>query len=202
MILEDNPYGMLDFKQEVRPPLVTLDPDRVIYLGTLSKIFAPGIRTGWVMAPRSVRDKLIQMKEASDLCQSNTTQALAEAWLRTQPWQEHVKSFTELYRGRCDAMLAEIAAVFPKDVEVSPPTGGMFAWVRLPEGLDAGKMLPLAITSRVAYVPGRAFYVDGGGAREMRLNFSYASADRIEEGIRRLGKLVSEELALAAAFAR
>ncbi len=202
MVIEDNPYGMLDFKHESRTPLVTLAPERTIYIGTLSKIFSPGMRVGFVLAPRSVRDKLVLFKEASDLCQSNVTQAIAEAWLRTQPWQDHVRSFTELYRERCDAMLSEIQTSFPISAVVAAPTGGMFAWVRLPEPIDTGAMLPRAINARVAYVPGRAFYAQGGGQQEMRLNFSYATSERIREGIRRLGKLINEELSLLEAFGR
>ncbi len=202
MVIEDNPYGMLDFKNEARTPLVTLAPERVIYVGTLSKIFSPGMRVGWVLAPRSVRDKLVLFKEASDLCQSNVTQAIAEAWLRTQPWQDHVRSFTELYRERCDAMLSEIQTAFPAQARVAAPTGGMFAWVQLPAGIDTGAMLPRAINARVAYVPGRAFYAGPGGEQQMRLNFSYATAERIREGIRRLGKLVNDEMSLLEAFGR
>lgn len=202
MVIEDNPYGMLDFKHETRAPLVSLAPDRVIYVGTLSKIFSPGMRTGFVLAPRSVRDKLVLLKEASDLCQSNVTQAIAEMWLRTQPWPDHVRAFTELYRERCDAMLEEIDTAFPATATVAAPTGGMFAWVRLPQSVDTGAMLPRAINARVAYVPGRAFYADGGGHHEMRLNFSYAGSDRIREGVRRLGKLVNDELSLLQAFGR
>jgi 2-aminoadipate transaminase len=202
MVIEDNPYGLLDFQQASRTPLVTLAPERVIYIGTLSKIFSPGMRVGWVLAPQSVRDRLVLMKEASDLCQSNVTQGIAEAWLRTQPWPEHVKAFTELYRERCDAMLAEIAVSFPSSVDVAAPTGGLFTWVRLPDQIDTGAMLPRAINARVAYVPGRAFYADGGGTHEMRLNFSYATADRIREGIRRLGELIGDEISLLQAFGR
>lgn len=202
MVIEDNPYGMLDFKHETRASLVSLAPDRVIYVGTLSKIFSPGMRTGFVLAPRSVRDKLVLLKEASDLCQSNVTQAIAEMWLRTQPWPDHVRAFTELYRERCDAMLEEIDTGFPPAATVTAPTGGMFAWVRLPDSVDSGAMLPRAINARVAYVPGRAFYADGGGHHHMRLNFSYADSDRIREGVRRLGKLINEELSLLQAFGR
>lgn len=202
MVIEDNPYGMLDFKYETRTPLVTLAPERVIYVGTLSKIFAPGVRTGWVLAPSAVRDKLVQLKEASDLCQSSVTQAIAEAWLRTQPWQDHVRSFTELYRERCDHMLAQIEQSFPPEARVAAPTGGMFTWVALPAAVDTGAMLPRAINARVAYVPGRGFYADGGGTNEMRLNFSYADSDRIREGIRRLGELIGEEMSLLHAFGR
>lgn len=202
MVIEDNPYGLLDFKHEPRTPLVAMAPQRVIYVGTLSKIFSPGMRTGWVLAPRSVRDKLVLLKEASDLCQSNVTQAVAESWLRTQPWQDHVRAFTELYRERCDAMLEEIQTAFPADVSVTAPTGGMFAWVQLPGSVDTGAMLPRAINARVAYVPGRGFYADGSGNHEMRLNFSFADSDRIREGIRRLGQLVGDELSLLQAFGR
>jgi DNA-binding transcriptional MocR family regulator len=200
LVVEDNPYGMLDFKGDDRPSLYAMAPERVVYVGTLSKIFAPGIRVGWVAAQEPIRDKLVLLKEAADLCQSNLTQAVAERWLATQPWREQVVRFTDLYRERCDALLAELQAAFPAPCSWRPPTGGMFAWVDLPPGIDAGELLPRALSERVAYVPGRAFYADGQGALQMRLNFSYAPSDRIREGIRRLGELLHDELELVEAL--
>jgi 2-aminoadipate transaminase len=196
LVIEDNPYGLIDFKGEVRSPLASLAPERVVYVGTLSKIFSPGIRVGWVAAQEPIRDKLVLLKEAADLCQSNLTQAIAERWFATQPWHEQVETFRELYRERCETMLAELEASFPPSCRWRPPTGGLFAWVRVPDSVDSGELLPRAISQRVAYVPGRAFYADGGGRNELRLNFSYASHERIREGIRRLGKLIYDEIEL------
>lgn len=196
LVIEDNPYGLIDFKGEVRPPLASLDPERVVYVGTLSKILSPGIRVGWVAAQEPIRDKIVLLKEAADLCQSNLTQAIAERWFATQPWRQQIETFRELYRERCETMLAELEASFPPSCSWRPPTGGFFTWVRVPDGIDSGELLPRAINQRVAYVPGRAFYADGGGRNELRLNFSYASRERIREGVRRLGELVHDEIEL------
>ncbi|CAN5627254.1 PLP-dependent aminotransferase family protein [soil metagenome] len=199
LIVEDNPYGLLDFKGEVRPSLCSLAPDRVAYVGTLSKIFSPGIRCGWVAAPEAILDKLVLLKEAADLCQSNFTQAVAERWFSSQPWLDQVVAFRERYQERCEAMLAELEASFPDGCSWRAPTGGLFAWVRLPPGVNSGELLARAISARVAYVPGRAFYADGDGAEELRLNFSYATPARIREGVRRLGELLHDELELVRA---
>ncbi len=196
LVIEDNPYGLIDFKGEVRTPLIALAPERVIYVGTLSKIFSPGMRTGWVMAHSPVRDKLVLLKEASDLCQSSFTQAVAEGWLRTQPWLDQVHAFRALYQARCDAMLAELEASFPRECTWRPPTGGLFAWVEVPRGIDTGELLARAVNERVAYVPGRAFFSGSPPTSLMRLNFSSASAERIREGVRRLGELIADELEL------
>ena len=199
LLVEDNPYGLLDFKDEIRPSLTALAPDRVCYVGTLSKIFSPGIRIGWVAADGPVRDKLVLLKEASDLCQSNLTQHVAERWLATQPWRAQVDEFRELYRSRCQALLDEMAAEMPASCAWSDPTGGMFVWVRIPEPLDSRELLAKALSARVAYVPGGGFYADGAGGQELRLCFSFAAADRLREGIRRLAEVLDEELELVRA---
>jgi 2-aminoadipate transaminase len=199
LILEDNPYGMLDFKGENRPSLRSLSPERVIYLGTLSKILSPGIRVGWVAAAGPVRDKLVLLKEAADLCQSNLTQFIAERWFATQPWQRQVAEFTNLYRERCRAMLDEMAATFPPSCSWSEPTGGFFVWATMPEGLDSKELLAKALSERVAYVPGIGFYADGGGRSAMRLSFCYPTAEHIREGIGRLAKVLHAEIELVEA---
>lgn len=200
LLVEDNPYGLLDFTGEQRPCLREMDPERVIYLGTLSKIFSPGVRIGWVAAPPPIREKLTLLKETADLSQSNLTQYVAERWLATQPWLEQVKAFRELYRERCDAMLEQLAMELPDDCSWSIPTGGFFVWLRLPEGMDSKELLPSALRARVAFVPGRAFYADGSGAQEMRLSFCFPTSDRIREGVRRLAGVISDQRALRHAF--
>lgn len=200
LILEDNPYGLLDFKGEARASLRSLAPELVVYVGTLSKIFSPGIRTGWVAATEPVRDKLVLLKEAGDLCQSNLTQFVAERWLGTQPWQAQVERFRDVYRERCDAMLSELSAVFPAGCTWSAPTGGFFVWVRLPEGVDSRELLAKAIRARVAYVPGTAFYADGSGTDELRLSFCYPTPAQIREGVARLAGVLEAELALVDAL--
>lgn len=194
LIIEDNPYGLLDFKEQVRPSLRAMAPERVCYVGTLSKIFSPGIRVGWVATSGPIRDKLVLLKEAADLCQSNLTQHVAERWLATQPWRAQVDEFRDLYGARCQAMCEEMAAELPAACSWSDPTGGMFVWARLPEGVDSRELLAKALSARVAYVPGGAFYADGSGARELRLCFSFADADRLREGVRRLSEVVRAEL--------
>ena len=200
LILEDNPYGMLDFKREQRTSLKSLAPSHVIYVGTLSKIFSPGIRVGWVAAAQPVREKLTLLKESADLCQSNLTQFIAARWLSTQPWEHQIDVFRETYRERCDAMLEEMASEMPPGCEWSQPTGGFFVWLRLPPGLDSKQMLAKSIGARVAYVPGRGFYADGNGAQELRLSFCYPNEDDIREGIRRLASVIRGERELASAI--
>ena len=200
MIVEDNPYGLLDFKGEVRPALRSLAPERVVYIGTLSKILSPGLRIGWVAATESVRDKLVLLKEAADLCQSNLTQGVAQQWFATQPWRDQVHTFREVYRERCDAMLGELAASFPPGCTWTVPTGGFFVWLRLPDGLDSRQLLAKALRARVAYVPGAAFYADGGGANELRLSFCFPPPERIREGVRRLADVVHDEIEFAHAL--
>ncbi len=200
LIVEDNPYGLLDFKGELRPSLRTLAPDRVIYVGTLSKIFAAGLRVGWVAADGPVRDKLVLLKEGADLCQSNLTQLIAERWFRTQPWQDQVAAFRDVYRERCDAMLTELGHEMPPEATWSVPGGGFFVWLRLPQGLDSRELLAKALHARVAYVPGAAFFADGTGGQHLRLSFCYPTPDRIREGVRRFGEVLREEIELVTAM--
>ncbi|MPZ86749.1 MAG: aminotransferase class I/II-fold pyridoxal phosphate-dependent enzyme [Nitriliruptorales bacterium] len=200
LIVEDNPYGLLDFKGEVRPPLRALAPERVLYVGTLSKIFSPGIRVGWVAAPESIREKLVLLKEAADLCQSNLTQYLAERWLASQPWLRQVEQYRQVYRERCEALVTELRAELPSSCSWSEPTGGFFVWLRLPRGLDSGELLAKAISARVAYVPGRAFYADGSGGDELRLSFCFPTPDKIREGVRRLAQVLHTEVELVRAM--
>jgi 2-aminoadipate transaminase len=200
LIIEDNPYGLLDFKEEVRTPLVSLAPERVCYVGTLSKIFSPGIRVGWVAAAGPIRDKLVLLKEAADLCQSNLTQYVAERWLATQPWRGQVDDFRDLYRERCRILVDEMTSELPASCSWSDPTGGMFVWARLPDPIDSRELLAKALSARVAYVPGGAFYADGSGARELRLCFSFVDAERLREGVRRLAKVVAAEVELVQAL--
>ena len=200
IILEDNPYGMLDFKGETRPALRSLAPERVVYVGTLSKTFSPGLRVGWVAAAESVRNKLVLLKEAADLCQSNLTQAIAYQWFATQPWEDQVARFRAVYRERCDAMLGELAASFPPGCTWTLPTGGFFIWATLPPGIDSREMLAKALRARVAYVPGSACYADDGGSSQLRLSFCFPPPDRIREGIRRLADVIADEISFAQAL--
>jgi 2-aminoadipate transaminase len=199
LVLEDNPYGLLDFAGDTWPSLREMIPDRVIYVGTMSKTFAPGVRTGWIAAPPPVRDKLVLLREAADLCQSNLTQMLVERWLTTQPWQDQIKRFRTVYHDRAERMLSALREEMPEGVTWTEPSGGFYVWLTVPAGIDSGDLLAKAIQHRVAYVPGRGFYADGSGGDQMRLCFSYPPVERIHEGIVRLGELLHTELELVRA---
>lgn len=199
LVLEDNPYGLLDFKGEIHTSLRTLAPDRVLYVGTLSKILSPGIRVGWVAAPSAILEKIVLLKESADLCQSNLTQMIAERWLATRNWQQQVERFRDAYSERCDAMLGELQRELPS-CRWSVPQGGFFVWLQLPAGLEARELLAKALNERVAYVPGAAFYAEEGGHDHIRLSFCFPSPERIREGVRRLAKVVRAEVELVEAL--
>jgi 2-aminoadipate transaminase len=194
-IVEDNPYGLLRFEGQAAPSLHVLDPDNVIYLGTLSKIFCPGIRVGWIVAPPEALSRLTLFKEAADLCSSNLNMLVAETWLSDgERWRSALGNLVEVYRGRRDACLEALEDSFPDGASWTRPAGGFYVWVTVP-GADTRALLPEAVDRRVAYVPGTAFYPDGSGTDRLRLAFCYPSEDRIREGVRRLGVLLQERVA-------
>lgn len=192
-IVEDNPYGLLRFEGDALPTLRSMDPRNVIYLGTVSKVFSPGVRVGWVLAEPGVLQRLLLAKEAADLCGSNLTMLLTERYLAADAWRANLARLVETYHRRRDVMLAALREHFPPDAAWTRPEGGFYVWVRLPPYLDARALLAAAVERRVAYVPGTAFYPDGRGADAMRLAFCYPTEDRIAEGVRRLGELLAEE---------
>ena len=202
LVVEDDPYGMLGFDGPAPEPLRAKRHDGVFYVGTFSKIFAAGLRVGWVLAPPAVRDKLVMASEAAVLCPSALTQAAATRYLTTMPWREQVKVFATLYCERRDAMLAALADRMPTGMTWTNPGGGLFVWANLPDGLDSKAMLPQALAERVAYVPGTGFYADGTGGGQMRLNFSFPTAERITEGVRRLGGVIDSAVRLRDTFGR
>jgi 2-aminoadipate transaminase len=200
LILEDNPYGLLGFEGEPLRAMRADDPDNVIYLGSFSKTFAPGFRIGWAAAPHAVREKLTLASESSILCPSNFSQLAISTYLHEQPWQEQIVAFRDLYRERRDAMLDALEQQMPAGASWTRPKGGFYIWLTLPEGLDAKAMLPRAITARVAYVPGTAFFADGFGSWSLRLSYCFPSPERIREGIRRLTGVIDEEMEIRALF--
>jgi DNA-binding transcriptional MocR family regulator len=201
LIVEDDPYAQIRFEGEPVPPLRALTDDGIIYLGTLSKVFSPGIRTGWVLAPEPVRERLLLAKEAADLCSSPFTQLVAAEYLSSPHIESDLEMVRKVYKEKRDTMLDAIDTYFPKETTLTVPEGGLFLWVTLPELIDTKEMLARALDSGVAYVPGTAFYPrKGDGKTSMRLNFSYPSVAEIDEGIRRLGAVVSGEMELARSF--
>jgi 2-aminoadipate transaminase len=196
LVLEDNPYGMLRYEGTSLPALRSLDDEFVIYASTFSKILSPGVRLGWTVAPPPVLQKMNIGKQASDLCSSSISQYFVSAYFESGPWQRYVRSLIEIYRRRRDVMLDSLAEHFPREAEWTHPEGGLFIWATLPDYIDTTDLLARALEERVAFVPGRAAYVDGRGGSSMRLNFSGVSERDIHEGIRRIGEVVHEQVSL------
>jgi 2-aminoadipate transaminase len=197
LVLEDNPYGLLRYEGTPLPTLRSLDGGEfVIYASTFSKILSPGVRLGWTTAPAPVLAKMAIGKQASDLCSSSISQYFVSAYFESGPWGEYVRSLIEIYRRRRDVMLDSLAEHFPREAEWTHPEGGLFIWATLPAYIDTTDLLARALEEHVAFVPGRAAYVDGRGGSSMRLNFSGVGEEEIREGIRRIGEVVREQVAL------
>ena len=199
LIVEDNPYGLLGFGGQTYTALKTLAPDDVVYLGSFSKIFAPGYRVGWAVAPPAVRDKMKLASEAAILCPASVGQYSIAMYLENFDWKAQIREFRGMYRTRRDAMVQALDEFLPS-CSWNVPDGGFYTWVQLPEGLDARDMLPRAVTNLVAYVSGTAFYANGQGADHMRLSFCYPEPVEIREGVRRLSEVVASDLELVSIF--
>ncbi len=207
LVLEDNPYGLLRYEGEALPTLHSLDAravgaegasDLVIYLGTFSKILSPGLRLGWAVAPRPVLEKLNLGKQGADLCSSSVTQMFVAAYFNEGAgWLEYVERLRDLYRTRRDAMFEALELQFGEHASWTRPQGGLFVWATLDERIDTTDLLALASKEGVAFVPGRAAYMDGrSGSSSMRLNFAGIPEANIHEGLRRIGKALRTQLGL------
>src|SRR3954463_3718297 len=197
LVLEDNPYGLLRYEGEPLPTLHSLDRGEfVIYLGTFSKILSPGIRLGWTTAPAPVLEKMNLGKQGADLCSPAFSQLFVTTYFEHDRWQDYLRSLLDLYRRRRDTMLDALAEHFPREASWTRPQGGLFIWATLPEYIDTTDLLARPLSHNVAFVPGRAAYLDGRGGSSMRLNFSGVSDDDIREGIRRIGDVVREQVGL------
>jgi 2-aminoadipate transaminase len=197
LVVEDNPYGLLRYDGEPMPPLYQLDGgDFVIYLGTFSKILSPGIRLGWAVAPPPVMEKIVLGKQAADLCTSTLTQYFVREYFAERRWQSYVGNLVEIYRARRDTMVEALRTYFPPETTWTEPEGGLFIWATLPDYIDTSDLLAKALRADVAFVPGQAAYVDGRGRHSMRLNFSGVDEEEIREGVRRIGKVIAEQVEL------
>lgn len=197
LVLEDNPYGLLRYEGDPLPTLYSLDGGEfVVYLGTFSKILSAGVRLGWAVAPQPVYQKLNIGKQAADLCSSSLTQLFVSAYFRSGEWPSLLAAFKERYRRRRDVMLEALDEFFGPDATWTRPQGGLFLWATLPDFIDTTDLLARALEENVAFVPGRGAYLDGRGGSSMRLNFSYVGDDDIREGVRRIGRIVQEQVAL------
>ena len=204
LLLEDDPYGLLGFDGQVHRAIRADEAEGVVYLGSFSKTIASGLRVGWAVAPHGVREKLVLAAEAAVLCPSNYAQLTVSEYLATNPWMDQIAVFRDLYRERRDALLEALGDHMPPGTTWTEPSGGFYSWVTLPEGLDARAMLPRAVAALVAYVPGTGFFVGDAeqeaNRRSLRLSYCYPTPERIQEGVRRLGNVIDEELSLLATF--
>ncbi|HSD83637.1 MAG TPA: PLP-dependent aminotransferase family protein [Anaerolineae bacterium] len=193
-IIEDDPYGLLRYEGENTPPLKARDEkDGIIYLGSFSKILAPGLRLGWVVAPQAALSKLTVLKESQDLETSQLTQRAVAEFIQRGLLNTHLEKLKVAYTVRRKAMLDALEREFPREVQWSKPKGGIFIWATLPDQVNTWNLLPQAVEQeKIAFVPGFAFGIQGGGQSSMRLNFSNATPESIEEGIRRLGRIVQQ----------
>lgn len=206
-IVEDDPYGQLRYEGEHLKPLVVLDSEylgcegdggytgNVIYTSTFSKTLAPGLRLGWIVAPRDVVFKLVQMKQGTDLHTSSFDQMVAYEVAHGGFLDKHIRAIRQVYRRRRDLMLQTMEDHFPSEVRWTRPQGGLFLWVTTPESINTADLLKEAIEQKVAFVPGHSFHPNGGGYNTMRLNFSNATDDMIVEGTRRLAVTLKNRLA-------
>jgi 2-aminoadipate transaminase len=185
----------LRYDGEHLQPIKAFDEeDRVIYLGTFSKILVPGFRLGWVVASEEIIRKLVIAKQSTDLCTNTFVQHVTYEFIERGLLDPHIEKLKKVYKRKRDIMLEAMERYFPKGVKWTVPEGGLFTWVTLPHEIDTREMLPKALEKKVAYVTGSAFFVDGSGTNTMRLNFSHASDDKIVEGIRRLALVIKREM--------
>lgn len=202
LLVEDDPYGELSYAGSQLPSLLSMNPDGVIYMGSFSKILAPGMRLGFVIAPPELHFKLCQAKQASDLHTPSFTQRIAYETIRDGLLERHIPTIRELYGKQCRFMLDSLARHMPEGVRWNAPEGGMFIWVELPEGLDSMALLEQAVQRNVAYVPGAPFYASNPRRNTLRLAFVTVSPERIEQGVAVLGELFRQAIDAAAPQAK
>lgn len=193
VFVEDNPYGEIRFMGEDHPPVKAFLEESVL-LGSFSKIVSPGIRLGWITAPAEVMDKLVTAKQASDLHSSLLSQMIVHRYLSLYDVEAHLRKIRSMYKSQRDLMVSLIQEEFPEDVQYTAPEGGMFLWVTLPEGMSSLELFEMALKEKVAFVPGQAFYAEEPQYNTLRMNFSNSSAEKIEEGIKRLGNVIKKLL--------
>lgn len=194
-VVEDNPYGELRFEGEILPAIKHYDTEgRVIFLGTFSKIFAPGFRIGWIAADEKILSKFVLIKQSADLQSATINQIAVAKFLEDYDIEAHIEKIKEVYKRRKELMLNTIEKEFPKEIKVTNPDGGLFTWAVLPEHLNARELSIKALEKNVAYVPGGSFFPNGGHENTLRINYSNMEDERIVEGVKRLGEVFREAL--------
>ncbi|MHC4806841.1 MAG: aminotransferase-like domain-containing protein [Planctomycetota bacterium] len=194
ILVEDDPYGELRFMGEDLPSMRNYLEDNVVLLGSFSKIIAPGLRLGWIWAKKDVMEKIILAKQASDLHSNYLSQRIIFQYLIDHDIDKYILKIRAVYKRQRDVMVSMIEEFFPGEIKFTKPEGGMFLWITLPESLSSLRLFDLAKEENVAFVPGNAFYVDGGGNNTLRLNFSNSDEEKIEEGIKRLARVIKKLL--------
>lgn len=193
-LVEDNPYGALNYKGDAPPRMLNMNPDGIIYMGSFSKVLTPGIRLGYVVAPLPLARRLELAKQAADLHTAQLTQMVVHEVVKDGFLDRHIPTIRTLYANQCQVMLDAMAEQFPAGVQWTRPEGGMFIWVTLPRHIDAMKLLDQAIAAKVAFVPGAPFYANDPETNTLRLSFVTVPPERIREGIAILGKLIAAQL--------
>ena len=192
LIVEDSPYRELRYEGEHLPTMYSLSPDRVIHLGSFSKIFAPGFRLGWAIAHPDILDKIYVCKQSLDLCPPIFDQYVAAEFLKSGKLDENLAKSIELYKGERDLLLDLLEEYMPEGISWTHPEGGLFLFLTMPEGFDAVKFYDTALDAGVAYVAGEFFHPDGSGKNTMRMNFSFMTREKITEGVKLLASLLKD----------
>ncbi|MGG5752619.1 PLP-dependent aminotransferase family protein [Zafaria sp. Z1313] len=197
LVMEDNPYGLLKFEGAPHRPLRADNPEDVLYMGSFSKILAPGLRIGWALVPRHLHRRFYLASEAVTLCPPTLNQMIVSAYLDGHDWRGQIDAYRALYAERCAAMLAALEEFMPAGVEWTTPEGGFFIWVTLPEGVDTYPLLHEAIEAGVVFIPGAAFSPGDAPSNKLRLAFSAVAADKIREGVQRLAPVLAKAVSNA-----
>lgn len=195
LIFEDNPYGLLGFEGQTLPAIQPQFPEITMYFGSFSKIIAPGLRLGWVLAPEPLRGYFTNASETAQLNPSVFSQLTMSAYLDDPEWERTLEKYRGLYQERCHAMIDALSEFMPAGVQWNKPTGGFYIWVTLPQGVDSTSMVHQAIEQGVVFVPGTAFFTDGRGSDAMRLSFCGPGPDAIREGVKILAGVLKDVMA-------
>lgn len=195
LVLEDNPYGLLKFDGVLPAPLRAANPDDVLYLGSFSKIFAPGLRIGWALVPAHLKQRYYLASEAVTLCPPTFNQMLVSDYLANYDWQGQVRTYRALYQERCAALLAALDEFMPAGVSWTRPEGGFFVWLSLPEGIDTYPLLHKGIDAGVVFVPGAAFSASHAPSNKLRLAYSAVPPETLREGVKRLAPVLAAAIA-------
>jgi DNA-binding transcriptional MocR family regulator len=200
LVLEDNPYGLLSFDSTIYPSIYSYDYDEtleyapnVVYLGSFSKIMAPGFRVGWMVCPEGIKNKLVLSAESAMLCPSNASQMTLIAYMENFDWKEQIRKYRAIYKERHDAMVDALAEFLPQ-CEYDDPKGGFYIWLKVPEGINTKTIQHESLKAGIAYVPGRGFYATGEGDDRMRISFCFPTPEHIREGVKRLAGVINKHL--------